>query len=109
MAGFNALAPDGLTSLGGYPGNDDKGREMQAKLDANKLLQDFVAANERLKADPSLVSTAADEIIRWVTPVRSATSPIWNRAVAPSASAFAFIGRILWTPVSRRQETLSYA
>jgi len=52
VAGFNALAPDGLTSLGGYPGNDDKGREMQAKLDPNKLLQDFVAAYEYLKKDP---------------------------------------------------------
>ncbi len=29
-AGFIALAPDGLTSVGGYPGNDDKGRELQA-------------------------------------------------------------------------------
>ena len=51
-AGFNALAPDGLTSLGGYPGNDDEGRAMQAKLDGGKLLQDFVAAYERLKSDP---------------------------------------------------------
>lgn len=52
VSGFTALAPDGLTSLGGYPGDDDKGREMQSKLDAGKLLQDFVAAYERLKADP---------------------------------------------------------
>jgi carboxymethylenebutenolidase len=51
-AGFIALAPDGLTSLGGYPGDDDKGREMQAKIDQDKLFMDFVAAYERLKADP---------------------------------------------------------
>ncbi|MFN3889641.1 MAG: dienelactone hydrolase family protein [Beijerinckiaceae bacterium] len=51
-AGFIALAPDGLTSLGGYPGNDDKGREMQAKLDSQKLLMDFIAAYEWLKKYP---------------------------------------------------------
>lgn len=51
-AGFIALAPDGLSSLGGYPGDDEKGREMQAKLDSGKLLMDFVAAFEWLKQDP---------------------------------------------------------
>ena len=40
-AGFIALAPDGLTSLGGYPGNDDDGREMQRQVDRQKLLNDF--------------------------------------------------------------------
>jgi len=43
-AGFIALAPDGLTSVGGYPGNDDKGRELQAKVDPEKLMNDFFAA-----------------------------------------------------------------
>ncbi len=52
VAGFIALAPDGLTSLGGYPGNDDQGREMQAKLDPQKLLMDFVAAYGWLKKFP---------------------------------------------------------
>ena len=51
VAGYTALAPDGLTSLGGYPGDDDKGRDMQATLDSAKLLQDFVAAFGVLKAD----------------------------------------------------------
>lgn len=51
VAGFNALAPDGLTPLGGYPGNDDQGREMQAKLDKGKLMEDFIAAYHHLKAD----------------------------------------------------------
>jgi carboxymethylenebutenolidase len=44
LAGYLALAPDGLTSLGGYPGTDDAGREMQSKLDGDKLLEDFAAA-----------------------------------------------------------------
>jgi carboxymethylenebutenolidase len=48
-AGFIALAPDGLSSLGGYPGDDDKGRELQAKLESGKLTMDFVAAFEWLK------------------------------------------------------------
>ncbi|MDB5595378.1 MAG: clcD 2 [Hyphomicrobiales bacterium] len=52
VAGFTALAPDGLSSLGGYPGDDEKGREMQAKLDSRKLLMDFIAAFNWLKADP---------------------------------------------------------
>ncbi len=51
IAGFTALAPDGLTPLGGYPGNDDEGKVMQRKLDKNKLLNDFVAAYQHLRAD----------------------------------------------------------
>jgi carboxymethylenebutenolidase len=49
-AGFLALAPDGLTPLGGYPGNDDAGREMQAKLDRDKLVEDFAAAVRHLQS-----------------------------------------------------------
>ena len=53
LAGFMALAPDGLTPLGGYPGTDEKGKEMQATLDKDKLLEDFIAAFQRLKSDPN--------------------------------------------------------
>lgn len=49
-AGFIALAPDGLTSVGGYPGNDDKGRELQQTVDPQKLMNDFFAAIEWLMA-----------------------------------------------------------
>ncbi|WP_336233203.1 YghX family hydrolase [Thalassospira sp. CH_XMU1458] len=49
-AGFVALAPDGLTSVGGYPGNDDKGRELQRTVDPTKLMNDFFAAIEFLTA-----------------------------------------------------------
>ena len=49
-AGFIALAPDGLTSVGGYPGNDDKGRELQREVDPTKLMNDFFAAIEFLTA-----------------------------------------------------------
>lgn len=49
-AGFMALAPDGLTPVGGYPGTDEEGKKLQATLDKDKLLQDFIAAFERLKS-----------------------------------------------------------
>lgn len=43
-AGFLALAPDGLTSVGGYPGNDEKGKELQSTVDPSRLMNDFFAA-----------------------------------------------------------------
>ena len=49
-AGFIAMGPDGLSSLGGYPGTDDEGREMQRSLDRDKLLNDFFAGFEYLQA-----------------------------------------------------------
>lgn len=48
-AGYLALGPDGLSSVGGYPGDDEKGRELQAKLDPARLLEDFFAAFEYLR------------------------------------------------------------
>lgn len=47
-AGYLALAPDGLTSVGGYPGNDDQGRTLQQQVDPEKLLNDFFAGIEYL-------------------------------------------------------------
>lgn len=44
LAGFISIAPDALTPLGGYPGNDDKGREMQSKRDRNEMLENFIDA-----------------------------------------------------------------
>jgi carboxymethylenebutenolidase len=52
LEGFISLAPDALTPLGGYPGNDDAGREMQSKRDRNEILEDFIAAYGYLKAHP---------------------------------------------------------
>ena len=42
VAGFLALAPDGLAPIGGYPGNDDDGRAMQRTLDQAELRQDMI-------------------------------------------------------------------
>jgi carboxymethylenebutenolidase len=47
-AGYLALGPDGLTSLGGYPGDDERGRELQSSLDPAKLMADFFAGFEYL-------------------------------------------------------------
>lgn len=50
LDGFIAFAPDALTPLGGYPGNDDDGREMQKKRDPNEMLEDFIAGYNYLKS-----------------------------------------------------------
>ena len=49
LAGFISIAPDALTPLGGYPGTDDEGREMQSKRDRGEMLEDFIAAYQYLK------------------------------------------------------------
>ena len=49
---YVAFAPDALTPLGGYPGDEDKARELFARLDQGKALEDFVAAVAWLKARP---------------------------------------------------------
>ncbi|HEV2801966.1 MAG TPA: dienelactone hydrolase family protein [Pyrinomonadaceae bacterium] len=52
LANFVAYAPDGLTSVGGYPGSDEKGAELFRKVDGKKMTEDFVAAAKWLKARP---------------------------------------------------------
>ncbi|MEL4455389.1 dienelactone hydrolase family protein [Lutimonas vermicola] len=52
LEGFLTIAPDALTPLGGYPGNDDEGRELQRKRDRNEMLEDFIAAYDYLKVHP---------------------------------------------------------
>lgn len=50
LEGFITLAPDALSPLGGYPGNDDEGRELQKKRTREEMLEDFIAAYEYLKS-----------------------------------------------------------
>ena len=52
LDGYMAFAPDALTPLGGYPGDEDKARELFPKLDQSKTREDFVAAANLLKARP---------------------------------------------------------
>src|SRR6476659_1228246 len=51
-ANFLAFAPDGLTSVGGYPGDNEKGGQLFAQVDKPKMTQDFLAAARWLKARP---------------------------------------------------------
>ena len=52
VAGFIAFAPDALTPLGGYPGNDDDGRALQRQRDRDEMVEDFVAAVAYLQNHP---------------------------------------------------------
>ena len=52
IANFIAFAPDGLTSVGGYPGDDEKGAALFKQVDPAKMQADFVAAAEWLKSLP---------------------------------------------------------
>ena len=52
LAGFVSLSPDALSPLGGYPGTDDEGREMQRTRDRNEMLEDFIAGFNYLKQHP---------------------------------------------------------
>jgi carboxymethylenebutenolidase len=53
VANFVAFAPDGLTSVGGYPGDDEKGAAAFRQVDGAKMVEDFVAAANWLKAQPA--------------------------------------------------------
>jgi carboxymethylenebutenolidase len=52
LENFMAFAPDGLTSVGGYPGDDDKGGELFRTVERAKMMEDFLAAAKWLKARP---------------------------------------------------------
>jgi carboxymethylenebutenolidase len=52
LDGYMAFAPDALTHLGGYPGDEDKARELFGKLDQKKIIEDFVACAAWLKSRP---------------------------------------------------------
>ncbi len=52
LDGFMAFAPDALTPVGGYPGNEDKARDLFGTLDQGKALEDFLAAARWLKSRP---------------------------------------------------------
>ena len=52
IANFLALAPDGLTSVGGYPGDDERGAKLFTEVDSAKMTEDFLAAATWLKSRP---------------------------------------------------------
>lgn len=57
-AGYVALAPDALYPLGGYPGNDDDGREMQGQRDREEMVEDFLAGLEAVRTHEASTGTA---------------------------------------------------
>jgi carboxymethylenebutenolidase len=57
LENFMAFAPDGLTSVGGYPSDDFRGGQLFAELDRSKVTQDFVAAARWLKSRPDCTGT----------------------------------------------------
>ncbi len=59
LANFMAFAPDGLTSLGGFPGDDYKGGQMFSKIDGKKMGEDMLAAAIWLKARPDCTGKIA--------------------------------------------------
>ncbi|EYD72919.1 Dienelactone hydrolase family [Rubellimicrobium mesophilum DSM 19309] len=75
-AGFLALAPDGLTSVGGYPGNDEEGRELQSQVDATKLMNDFLRAVDWLRGHD--LSTGNVGIVGFCYAAGSATRRPWR-------------------------------
>ncbi|MEA3212551.1 MAG: carboxymethylenebutenolidase [Chthoniobacter sp.] len=52
VEGFLAFAPDALTPLGGYPGNDEDGKTLQAKRNPDEITEDFIAAAQWLQQQP---------------------------------------------------------
>jgi carboxymethylenebutenolidase len=59
LAGYMAFAPDGLTSLGGFPGDDFRGGQMFSKVDGKKMTEDMVASAMWLKARPDCTGKIA--------------------------------------------------
>ncbi len=84
LAGFISLAPDALTPLGGYPGNDDDGRTLQRQRDRNEMLEDFIAAFRYLKDHPE--STGKVGVVGfcfggWISNMMAAKLPDLGAAV----------------------------
>lgn len=84
LAGFLSFAPDALTPLGGYPGTDDEGRELQRQRDRNEMLEDFIAAAEFLRTHEECNGKAG--VVGfcfggWIANMMAARMPDLNAAV----------------------------
>ncbi|KDN56105.1 dienelactone hydrolase family protein [Flavobacterium seoulense] len=82
--GFISLAPDALTPLGGYPGNDDEGRELQKKRDRYEMLEDFIAAYHYLKNHPDCnghIGVVGFCFGGWIANLMAVKIPTLNAAV----------------------------
>ena len=122
LENFIAFAPDALTTVGGYPGDDYKGGLRFAKLDAAKRTQDFVAAAQWLKSRPECTGKIAATgfcfggsmaktwpSVERIWPPRSTVArprrPTWPRSRPPSSSTTAPSIRTWWRSIRRRKPT----
>jgi len=84
LAGFVSFAPDALSPLGGYPGNDDDGRLLQAKRNRDEMLEDFIAAADFLKSNEfcnGKVGVVGFCFGGWIANMMAARIPGLNAAV----------------------------
>jgi carboxymethylenebutenolidase len=84
LEGFISIAPDALTPFGGYPGNDDDGREMQRKRDRDEMLEDFIAAYNYLATHPECngkIGVVGFCFGGWISNMMAVRIPTLNAAV----------------------------
>lgn len=84
VAGFISVAPDALSPLGGYPGNDDDGRALQKKRDKNEMLEDFIAAYNYLKSHKNCngkIGVVGFCFGGWISNMMAVKVPTLNTAV----------------------------
>jgi len=97
LDGFMAFAPDALTSLGGYPGDEDKAREAFAKLDQESIREDFLAAAAWLRTRPDGTGRMGavgfcygGGIVHWLAtqlPDLDAAVPFYGNTPSPAGAA----------------------
>lgn len=90
-AGYIALAPDGLSAVGGYPGNDDEGRALQQKVDPVKLMNDFFAAVAFMANYPQATGRSVSPV--FATAAASATRQRWRSPSWPVRCRFTVASR----------------
>lgn len=84
LEGFISIAPDALTPFGGYPGNDDEGRELQRKRTRDEMLEDFIAAYDYLKSHPECngkIGVVGFCFGGWISNMMAVRIPTLNAAV----------------------------
>ena len=79
LANFMAFAPDGLTSLGGFPGDDYKGGQMFSKIDGKKMGEDMVASAMWLKSRPD----CREKLARPASAMGAALPTCWQSGWVP--------------------------
>ena len=83
VANFIAFAPDGLTSVGGYPGDDEKGLSLFGKLDRAKMEEDFLATAYWLKSAPTAPAKSAPSVSALAAESSTSWRCGWARILPP--------------------------